>query len=123
MDSDLEHKFYSALSPATNVDNICLDLYDDKFFSDFYDQKNKILGAGAFGIVVLASDKNTQKDLAIKILNISRYGLPHHSNGGRQSSISLDTKIVISFLKNEIDLSKDLSDANIIKVHQVKYTL
>ena len=124
MDSQLEDKVYSAISPATSIDNICLDFSSLTSFSDLYDHNNQIIGAGGFGIVLLATDRNSQEELAIKILNINRYLVPVEQNKGeRRESLALHAARNYGFLTNEVKIMQSLSHPNIVKLVKVKKRL
>ena len=123
MESKLEDRIFSAISPATSIDNIILD-NENSFFSDLYDHNNHIIGAGGFGIVLLAVDKGSQEQLAIKILNINKYLLPMPGiKERRRESIAFQAERNYGFLTNEVKIMQGLTHKNIVKLVKVNFSM
>jgi len=114
-------KVYNAIAPATSVENISLDYNGTVCFGDLYQYDGKIIGAGGFGVVLLARDKSNNDDVAIKILNISRYllsGTENRKDMGRES-IALSVERSLNFLKNEVTIMQGTLHPAIIRLRKV----
>ena len=105
MDTYLTDKLQNLIAPATSVESISLDFNETLTFSDLYQYSGKIIGVGGFGMVVLATEKATHKEIAIKILSIKHY-----------------MKCGTEYLQNEINIFQTLSHPSIIKLRKVHKT-
>ena len=105
--------------PAKAVKEINLDYSETTTFSDFYDFNGKIIGAGGFGIVILAIDKRTFEEIAIKILNMEKY-LKVSPDSFESPSYKLERNI--NFIKNELKIMQSLSHPCFIKVRKIYQT-
>ncbi len=122
MDPVLAEKLAAAIYPATSIENISLDYNGTQCFGDLYDQCGKIIGAGGFGVVILATDKQTHAELAIKILNIQKYmlsGVEGRGKDMRRESLALQVERSLKFLKNEVSIMQGLTHPNIIHLCRV----
>lgn len=123
MRKDFISQFKKTIAPATKIEHLYLDNTKSITFSDRYAFSGEILGAGGFGIVVLAADKHSREDVAIKILNIESY----LNAGVNKTDISREDELQIernlNFLENEVKIVQQLEHPSIIKVKKIYKSL
>jgi len=75
----------------TPLNELPLDYIDTVFFGDLYESQ-KILGAGAFGIVIKVKEKLTKTEYAMKVL---LFFLFHIDNINTKSNVRIRNSICI----------------------------
>jgi len=120
MRKELISQLKRTISPATKIEHLYLQT-NKSIFSDRYLFSGEILGAGGFGIVVLATDKRSREDVAIKILNIELYlnSGADKSNDDKDELEDLQVERSLSFLENEVNITQQLEHPSIIKVKNI----
>jgi calcium/calmodulin-dependent protein kinase I len=118
MRKELIAQYKKAISPANKIEDLYLQTNKFITFADHYAFSGEILGAGGFGVVVLATDKHFREDVAIKILNIGLY-LSTKTNKSKNRLADLEVERSLSFLENEVNIIQQLEHPSIIKVKNI----
>ena len=123
MEPTLTDKLTAAISPATSVENISLDYNSTLYLGDVYEYTNTVIGAGGFGVVILAIDRSTREEVAIKILNIQRAMLLDIEDQGstmqKMDSIAVKVERSLRFMENEVSIMRQVAHPNVMRSQKV----